>query len=243
MGEDFVRDEAFLLASKQLDSNNDHQALAAEAPAVWSLVYGSPPRAPRRKLLQRRPWRRGGGAPRPGTLKAWKLKRRADVARAVEEAWGSGELAADAPPLCVDVHNEPYDIAEEALFQRRKRFKRALDSMRENSLTPAEQVAEFGSIEGAQQVMAAFNHISKTRVAEHLRKNQLKKMSRGHTEPTTSALHGKCVHVDKAIAMAVGRGDALDEALRAVGAIAAPARETADAFVVQNVEQPGQRAF
>ena len=68
-------------------------------------------------------------------------------------------MAADVPAPWVDVQTDTFDIAEEALFQRRKRFKRALDSMRENSLTPAEQIAEFGSVEGAQQVLAASNYL------------------------------------------------------------------------------------
>ena len=60
-------------------------------------------------------------------------------------------MAADVPAPWVDVQTDTFDIAEEALFQRRNRFKRALDSLRENSLTPAEQIAELGSVEGAQQ--------------------------------------------------------------------------------------------
>ena len=58
------------------------------------------------------------------------------MTNAVEEARGSGELAADAPAPLVYVNTEEFDVVEEALFQRRKRFKRALDNMRENSLTP-----------------------------------------------------------------------------------------------------------
>ena len=51
------------------------------------------------------------------------------------------------------------------MCQRRKRFERALDSMRENSLTPAEQVAEFGSLEGAQEVFRLNAHGRPSRTA------------------------------------------------------------------------------
>ena len=242
MDEGFVRDELFLLASKQLGSPAGHKALSQAAPAVWASAYG-PPREAARNETRRRRRRLGGRAPRPGTWKAWKQKRRAEVTRAVEEARGSGELAADAPAPLVDVHADTFDIAEEALFQRRKRFKRALDSMRENSLTPAEQIAEFGSVEGAQQVLAASTYLSKKSVGEHFRKSQRKKASRSRAEPAAAALRGKRVHVDSAVARAVGRRAALDEALGAVGAAAEPARETADAFLVPDVARPGQRVL
>ena len=243
MSEDFVRDEAFLLATKQLDSPTDRRALSMAAPTVWVKVYGIPWETANNKTRRRR--RLGGGAPgpRPGTLKAWKLKRRQQVTNAVEEARGSGELAADAPAPLVDVHTEEFDVVEEALFQRRKRFKRALDSMRENSLTPAEQVAEFGSVEGAQQVLAASNYLLGKRVDERFRKSQRKKLSRSHAEPAAEALRGKRVHVDSAVVRAVASRAALDGALDAVGATAEPARETADAFLVPNVTQPGQRVL
>ena len=242
MDEGFVRDELFLLASKQLDSPADHKALSQAAPAVWASAY-CPPRGAARNETRRRRRRLGGRAPRPGTWKARKQKRRAEVTRAVEEARGSGELAADAPAPLVDVHADTFDIAEEALFQRRKRFKRALDSMRENSLTPAEQIVEFGSVEGAQQVLAASTYLSKKSVGEHFRKSQRKKASRSRAEPAAAALRGKRVHVDSAVARAVGRRAALDEALGAVGAAAEPARETADAFLVPDVARPGQRVL
>ena len=63
---------------------------------------------------RRRRRRLGGGAPgpRPGTLKAWKLKRRQEVTNAVEEVRVSGELAADAPAPLGDVHTEQFDVVE-----------------------------------------------------------------------------------------------------------------------------------
>ena len=67
-----------------------------------------------------------------------------------------GALAADAPAKLIEVHKDRRSAAvAEALFQRRKRFKRAIDSMREGSLTSAEQVAELGSEQGAQEVLRA----------------------------------------------------------------------------------------
>ena len=178
MAKGFVRDELFLLASKQLDSQTDRRALSMAAPTVWIKVYGTPRETATVTANNKRRRRRrlGGGAPgpRPGTLKAWKLKRRQAVTNAVEEARGSGELAADAPAPLVDVLTEQFDVVQEALFQRRKRFKRALDSMRANSLTPVEQVAEFGSLEGAQQVLAAWNHLLRKRVDTRFRMSQRK---------------------------------------------------------------------
>ena len=165
------------------------------------------------------------------------------MTNAVEEARGSGELAADAPALLVDVHTEKFDVVEEALFQRRKRFKRALDSMRENSLIPAEQVADFGSVESAQQVLATSNHLLRKRVDERFRESQRKKMSRSHAEPAAEALRGKRVHVDSAVVRAVASRAALDGALDAVGATAELAQETAGAFLVPNVTQPGRRVL
>ncbi len=243
MEEGFVRDELFLLASKQLDSPTDRRALSMAAPTVWVKVYGIPRETANNKTRRRR--RLGGGAPgpRPGTLKAWKLKRRQEVTNAVEEARGSGGLAADAPAPLVDVHTEKFDVVEEALFQRRKRFKRALDSMRENSLTPAEQVDLFGSLEGAQQVLAASNYLLRKRVNTRFQMSQRKKLSRSHAEPAAEALRGKRVHLDSAVVRAVASRAVLDGALDAVGATAEPARETADAFLVPNVTQPGQRVL
>ena len=240
MDEGFVRDELFLLASKQLGSPADHKAPSQAAPAAWASAYGAPRNTARNKTRRRR--RLGGRAPRPGTWKAWKQKRRAEVTRAVEEARGGGEPAADAPAPLVDVHADTFDVAEEALFQRRKRFKRALDSMRENSLTPAEQIVEFGSVEGAQQVLAASTYLSKKSVGEHFRKSQRKKASRSRAEPAAAALRGKRVHVDSAVRGKASHA-ALDRALDAVGATAEPDRATADAFLVPNVAQPGQRVL
>ena len=57
-------------------------------------------------------------------------------------------MAADAPAKPIDIDHGRSAAVVEALFQRRKRFKRAIDSMREGPLTPAEQVAEFGSEQG-----------------------------------------------------------------------------------------------
>ena len=42
MEEGFVRDELFLLASKQMDSPTDPRALSMAAPTVWVKVYGIP---------------------------------------------------------------------------------------------------------------------------------------------------------------------------------------------------------
>ena len=64
-------------------------------------------------------------------------------------------------------------------------------------------------------------------------------MSRSRAEPAAEALRGKRVHVDSAVASRA----ALDGALEAVGATAEPARETADAFLVPSVTQPGQRVL
>ena len=98
----------------------------------------------------------GRATPKPGTLTAWKQKRRADVDCAVEQERTKGALAADAPAKLIGIDKVGRSAAvAEALFQRRKRFKRAIDSMREGSLTPAEQVAELGSEQGAQDVLRA----------------------------------------------------------------------------------------
>ena len=55
-------------------------------------------------------------------------------------------------------------------------------------------------------------------------------------------LRGKRTHVDCAVRAKASRA-ALDRALDAVGATAEPDRETADAFLVPNVAQPGQRVL
>ena len=80
---------------------DDHKALTIAAPKVWAKLYGNP-REHDPERLRRRQQPRGGGAPRPGTLKAWKLQRRREVTNAVEEARASGALAADAPAPLVN---------------------------------------------------------------------------------------------------------------------------------------------
>ena len=69
-----------------------------------------------------------------------------------------GGLAADAPAKLIDIAKVGRSAAvAEALIQRRNRFKRAIDRMREGPLTPDEQVAELGSEQGAQDVLRAAN--------------------------------------------------------------------------------------
>ena len=102
----------------------------------------------------------GGATPTPGTLTAWKQKRRADVDCIVEQQRAKGALAAGAPAKLIEAHKDRRSAGvADALFQRRKRFKRAINSMREGPLTSAEQVAELGSEQGAQEVMRVANFL------------------------------------------------------------------------------------
>ena len=73
----------------------------------------------------------------------------------MEQERTKGALAVDAPAKLIDVQTDRRSDVAEALFQRRKRSKRAIVSMREGSLTPVEQVAELGSEQGAQDVLRA----------------------------------------------------------------------------------------
>ena len=127
------------------------------AAQVWTKIYGhARVGSCADGKLHRRRTADGGASPKPGTLRAWKQKRRADVDCIVEQERAKGALAADAPAKLIEVHKDRRSAAvAEALFQRRKRFKRAIDSMREGSLTSVEQVAELGSEQGAQAVLRA----------------------------------------------------------------------------------------
>ena len=83
----------------------------------------------------------GRATPKPGTVKAWKQKRRADVDCVVEQERTKGGLVANAPAKLIDIDKVGRSAAAaEALFQRRKRFKRPIDSMREGSLTLSSRV-------------------------------------------------------------------------------------------------------
>ena len=68
--------------------------------------------------------------PKPRTLTAWKQKRRADVDCVVEQERTKCALAADAPAKLIVIEQVGRSAAvAEALFQRRKRFKRDIDNM------------------------------------------------------------------------------------------------------------------
>ena len=103
------------------------------------------------------------------------------------------ELVADPGPMpdLVNEHSE-YTVVREVQFQRRKRFKRAIASMREGSLLPAEQISQFGSEEGAQQILEASEHLAREGIQRHVRAHQRKlRVRAGHVESTSDALVGK----------------------------------------------------
>ena len=111
-----------------------------------------------------------------------------------------GALAADAPTKLIVVHKDRRSAAfAEALFQRRTRFKRAIDSMREGPLTLAEQVAELGSEQGAQEVLRAANFLAKRRIGERLRAHARKTCACGPLQTATAMLSGKRIHIDAAV--------------------------------------------
>ena len=156
MDESFVRDKLFLLTVMG-ESAQDHEQWAQAAARVWPKVYGharvgscADGKLHRRRTVD------GGATPKPETQTTWKQKRRADVDCIVEHERATVVLAADAPAKLIDVNKERRSAVAEALFQRRKRFKQAIDSMREGSLTPAEQVAELGSEQAAQEALPMF---------------------------------------------------------------------------------------
>ena len=88
------------------------------------------------------------------------------------------QLVEDAPGPMPDLASED-TIAREVQFQRRKRFKRAIASMREGSVLPAEQISQFGSEEGAQQILEASEHLAREGIQRHVRAHQRKLRARG----------------------------------------------------------------
>ena len=164
MDESFVRDELFLLTVMG-DSAQEHAQLVQAAARVCPKVYGHARVGPCAdgRLRRRRP-ADGRATPTPRTLTTWKQKRRADVDCVVEQERTKGGLAADAPAYLIDIEQVGMSAAvAEALFQRRKRFKRAIDNMREGSLTPTEQVAVLGSEQSAQYVLRAATLVAKAK--------------------------------------------------------------------------------
>ena len=99
----------------------------------------------------------------------------------MEQERRKGGLAANAPAKLIDIEQVGRSAAgAEALFQRRKRFKRAIDNMREGPLTPTEQVAELGSEQGAQYLLRAVTFfLAKRKIAERLRAHARNKSARG----------------------------------------------------------------
>ena len=85
MDESYVRDELFLLTVMG-ESPQDHAQLVQAAAQVWTKIYGharvgscADGKLHRRRTVD------GGASPKPGTLRAWKQKRRADVDCIVEQ--------------------------------------------------------------------------------------------------------------------------------------------------------------
>ena len=122
------------------------------------------------------------------------------MSTALEQERAKGALAVDAPAKLIEVHKDRRSAAvAEALFQRRKRFKRAIDSMREGSLTSAEQVAELGSEQGAQEVLLAAIFWANQRIGERLGSHARKKSARWQVETAAAMLSGKRIHIDAAV--------------------------------------------
>ena len=235
MTDDFIRDEAFLLTARE-DPGKSRTALTHAAATIWAKIYNRPRQCDPTKFRVRRQAK--FKSVQQGTLKAWRLKRRNNVDQIVLETRANqGALVADAPAPGGD---EGVEIEQEVLFQRRKRFKRAIASMREGSLLPAEQVAVFGSEEGAQQCLVGSEYLAQANLEKHRRAYAARKLN---AAPTISGLLlGKRVHVDKVVSNLVSRS-VLDGALASFGAEYEQVREKADVFLVPDVTQPGQRVL
>ena len=86
MDQSYVSDELFLLTVKG-ESPQDHAQLVQAAAQVWTKIYGHARvgSCADGKLHRRRRTADGGAIQKPGTLRAWTQKRRADVDCIVEQ--------------------------------------------------------------------------------------------------------------------------------------------------------------
>ena len=147
-------------------------------------------------------------------------------------------MASDAPTKLADLQKDRRSAVAEALFQRRKRFKRAIDSTREGPLTPAEQVAELGSEQGAQEVLRAATFLAKRRIGERLRAHARKTCARASAYCSRNAVGQTHTHRHSSPKKACLNPRMLDDVLEAVGATAQPGPENVDAFLLPNAPQP-----
>ena len=248
MDEASIRDEAFLITTSG-DTQAQVDELCQVAPQIWVELFG----VARAGGAHQRRRRKGAAEPKPGSVKAFQKKRRRAVDALVEEAAAAGRLGdpGGGAPAASPAGGGPFvgDDAwtagheAEQTFQRKKRFKRALATMREGGLLPAEQAALFGSEEAAQLAATASSQLESKKISKYLRGQARKRLRRGSATTGQDVARGKRVYIDDKIVAVVSGSHALDAALENLGASAEPVREKAQCFVLPDLSSPGQRVL
>lgn len=231
------RDDCFLLSTVDNNQTADN-ALGESAADVWMRVFG-----PARQAKKRRP----RGRPRKVkgsslSMKAWTLKRRADVDGIV--AQHAAHPGGRAPAGDGDDSGWTAKHELEREFQEQKKLKRAVETMEQGALLPSEQVAIFGSEENAMESLAAYRSMRKKNLSAYIRQRLARRAMQNRHAPTPEVIcKGRQVWLDEEAIHAFSPTASMSSRLRHLGATRALDREHADVFVLADVTRPGQRTM
>ena len=233
MDPSYERDEIFLMTLAG-ESQAALDELSQAAQIVWSKVYGQ---ARASHTESRRRVRDETRGPMAGSVAAFRQKRRAAVDALVKNAQHGGGAPAEGND---DAWTEAHEA--EQLFQRKKRFKRALETQIAGGLLPAEQAEIFGSAEAATLASVASSALGRKKLVAYLRSQALKHLKRKPAPTFKDLVAERRVHIDRPVVVAAGAA-VLDGVLAELNATAEPMREHAHCFLMADVSSPGQRTL